>query len=271
MANISYPNAKINIGLDIISKRPDGYHNLESLFVPYKDLHDTLVIEESGKFSVEIIKDGRVMDGTAPGEWNPAGDLTVKAYKLLKKDFDLPPVSIHLEKGIPVGAGLGGGSADAAFALNALSEMFDLYLPDTMLEIYAAELGSDCPFFIHNRPMFVSGRGEILEPFDVPALDNCRVSVVIPEGISVSTKDAYSGIVPSVPVMPLKEALALPVEQWRSHVKNDFEQSVFARYPELAAMKQNLYSSGAVYAAMSGSGSALFSLSLSGTLREPLA
>lgn len=261
MANISYPNAKINIGLDIISKRPDGYHNLESLFVPYMDLHDTLQIEESGKFKVEIIRDGRLMDGTVPGEWDPDKDLTVKAYRLLKKEFDLPPVCIHLEKGIPVGAGLGGGSADAAFALNMLSEMFDLYLPEPMLEIYAAELGSDCPFFIHNRPMFVSGRGEILEPFDVPTLDRCRISVVVPEGISVSTRDAYSGIVPSVPVMPLKEALTLPVEQWRDHVKNDFEQSVFARYPELAAMKQSLYDDGAVYAAMSGSGSALFSLS----------
>lgn len=257
---ISYPNAKLNIGLDVLRKRPDGFHDLESLFIPCKDLCDTLEITEAGKFSVEIIKNGRVMDGTAPGEWDPKKDLVVKAYQLLKADFALPPVRIRLEKNIPVGAGLGGGSADAAFALMMLDEMFDLYLPYVMLEDYAAQLGSDCPFFIHNEPMFVSGRGEVLEPFDCPALDGHHIEVITPS-CSVSTKEAYGGIVPALPERPLRELLALPLEQWReAGVKNDFEKTVFALHPELATMKQDLYDRGAIYASMSGSGSALFGI-----------
>lgn len=258
---ISYPNAKLNIGLDVLRKRPDGFHDLESLFIPCKDLCDTLEIDQAGKFSVEIIKNGRVMDGTASGEWDPKKDLVVKAYQLLKADFALPPVRIRLEKKIPVGAGLGGGSADAAFTLMMLDEMFDLYLPYVMLEDYAAQLGSDCPFFIHNEPMFVSGRGEVLEPFEVPELAGCRIEVVTPEGVSVSTKEAYAGIVPAMPERPLRELLALPVKQWReAGVKNDFEKTVFALHPELASMKEDLYSGGAIYASMSGSGSALFGI-----------
>lgn len=258
---ISHPNAKLNIGLDVLRKRPDGFHDLESLFIPCKDLCDTLEIVEAPKFSVEIIKNGRVMDGTAPGEWDPRKDLVVKAYQLLKADFALPPVHMRLEKNIPVGAGLGGGSADAAFALLMLDEMFDLYLPYVMLEDYAAQLGSDCPFFIHNRPMFVSGRGEVLEAIEVPQLEGRRIEVVTPEGVSVSTKEAYGGIVPALPEVPLRELLALPLEQWReAGVKNDFERTVFAIHPELSSMKQALYDRGAVYASMSGSGSALFGI-----------
>ncbi|MCQ2185197.1 MAG: 4-(cytidine 5'-diphospho)-2-C-methyl-D-erythritol kinase [Bacteroidales bacterium] len=258
---ISYPNAKLNIGLDVISKRPDGFHNLESLFIPYKLMQDTLEITQAGKFSVEIIKDGRVMDGSAPGEWDPKKDLVVKAYQLLKADFSLPPVKIRLEKHIPVGAGLGGGSADAAFALMMLDEMFDLYLPYVVLEDYAAQLGSDCPFFIQNRPMFVSGRGEVLEPYDIPALDNYTIKVLCLENVSVSTREAYAGITPAQPSTPLRELLQLPVEKWKdAGVKNDFEKSVFAIHPCLADLKQGLYEQGAVYAAMSGSGSAIFGI-----------
>lgn len=256
----TYPNAKVNIGLDVLRKRPDGFHDLESLFVPYDGLKDTLEIEEASKFSIEIIRDGRVMDGSAPGEWDPRKDLTVKAYQLLKKDFELPAVRIRLEKNIPVGAGLGGGSADAAFTLVMLSEMFDLYLPEVMLEVYAAELGSDCPFFIYNRPMFVSGRGEVLEPFDVPELEHYDLRVIIPEGISVSTKEAYAGITPGMPQMPLREALSKPVGQWKDCIKNDFEPSVFKSHPQLAGIKDEIFGSGADYAAMSGSGSAMFGL-----------
>lgn len=257
---ISYPNAKLNIGLDVLRKRPDGFHDLESLFIPYEGLRDTLEITQAGKFSVEIIKNGRKMDGTVPGEWDPKKDLVVKAYNLLKADFDLPPVKIRLEKNIPVGAGLGGGSADAAFALRMLDEMFDLYMPYVMLEDYAAALGSDCPFFIYNRPMFVSGRGEVLEEFECPVLDDYDIRVITPEGVSVATKEAYGGIVPAVPATPLRERLALPVDQWRDAVKNDFEKSVFAVHPSLVGLKQSLYDQGAVYASMSGSGSALFGL-----------
>lgn len=257
---VTFPNAKINIGLDVLRKRPDGFHDLESLFVPYMGLQDKLEITEAAKFSVEIMRGGRVMDGRAAGDWDPRKDLTVKAWELLRRECGIGPVKIHLEKNIPVGAGLGGGSADAAFALVMLSEMFDLYLPDTMLEIFAAELGSDCPFFVYNRPMFVSGRGEELEPMDVSVLENYELRVVIPEGIAVSTKEAYAGIVPGVPQMALADALNQPIATWKDNVKNDFERTVFAAHPELAAIKQRLYDEGAVYAAMSGSGSAMFGI-----------
>ena len=255
------PNAKINIGLDVLRRREDGYHDLESLFVPYEGLTDVLEIEPSKRFSIEILREGRVMDGSRPGDWDPMSDLTVKAYKLLKKDFpDLPPVAIRLEKRIPVGAGLGGGSADCAFALRMMDEMFDLYMPFEMLEIYAAELGSDCPFFVRNTPAFASGRGEVLEPYDASFLKDCRIEVVVPEGVSVSTKQAYAGIVPSVPEISLPDALKRPLEEWKDCVKNDFEKTVFALYPSLELIKQDLYSRGALYASMSGSGSALYGI-----------
>jgi len=267
---ISYPTPKINIGLDVLRKRPDGFHDLESLFVPYSGLSDVLEIEEAPKFSIEIIRDGRVMDGSGrdgrvmdgsgPGDWDPRSDLTVKAFQLLRKDFDLPPIKIRLEKRIPVGAGLGGGSADASFALRMVSEMFNLYLPDEMLEIYAAELGSDCPFFVYNRPMFVSGRGDELESFDIPYLSDYDIRVAVPEGESVSTKEAYSGIVPSLPAESLRSLLMHPVEKWRDCIKNDFEPSVFAAHPKIAALKQSFYDNGAIYASMSGSGSSVFGL-----------
>lgn len=263
----SHPNSKINVGLDILRKRPDGFHDIESLFVPCYAVLDTLTIEESDKFKAEIVRIGN--DGAdVPVEWDPRKDLTVKAYELLRKDFQLPPVSIRLEKYIPVGSGLGGGSADAAFALRMFSEMFNLFLPDGMLEMYASELGSDCPFFVYNRPMFVSGRGEVLEPFDLPRTDGSdargvgdfEIRLVSPEGIKISTGEAYAGIVPSVPAIGLREALALPVSRWRECVKNDFEAPVFARYPSLAEIKENMYKEGAAYASMSGSGSTIYGI-----------
>lgn len=267
----THPNPKINIGLDVLRRRPDGYHDLESLFVPWYGITDTLTIEEAGKFSIEILRydeDGREM----PVGWNPEDDLCAKAYRLLSKDFQLPKVSIRLEKHIPVGAGLGGGSADCAFTLRMLSEMSDLYLPDVMLEIYAASLGSDCPFFIYDRPMFVSGRGDCLEEF-LPGqspesgaesgpdlLKDYDIELLVPKGVSVSTAEAYRGIEPAVPPVALRELLSRPVEQWRDSVKNDFEKTVFAAHPEIATLKQEFYDRGAVYASMSGSGSAVFGL-----------
>ena len=259
---IVHPHPKLNIGLDILRRREDGFHDLESLFVPYKGISDVLEIEEAPRFSVEIRRYAVVAGRRQEVEvdWDPRTDLTVRAYQLLKKDFQLPPVSIRLEKNIPVGAGLGGGSADAVFTLRALSEMFDLFIPDVMLEIYAAQLGSDCPFFVYDSPMFVSGRGDNMEEYSAPALDAFRVELLVPEGISVSTREAYAGIVPEQPEIPLKERLALPVEEWKGVVVNVFEKSVFASHPELAELKQSLYDKGAVYASMSGSGSALFGL-----------
>lgn len=275
---ITNPNVKINLGLNVLRKREDGFHDLETLFVPYFGISDTLEIIVGddfsrtsaalfGKYAPEMIaqgmsEDGKLMITIARAEgvdWDPLKDLTAKAYHILAEDFQLPPVKIFLEKTSPVGAGLGGGSADAAFALKMLNELCDLQLSEDQLAAYASRLGSDCAFFIYNRPMIGEGRGEILtdHPLDIQAYD---LQVLTPEGVAVSTKDAYGGIKPHLPEVPLKEALSRPVEQWDGILVNDFEETVFAKYPELAAIKRSLYDSGAVYASMSGSGSALFAL-----------
>lgn len=275
---ITNPNVKINLGLNVLRKREDGFHDLETLFVPYFGISDTLEIIVGddfsrtsaalfGKYAPEMIaqgmsEDGKLMITIARAEgvdWDPLKDLTAKAYHILAEDFQLPPVKIFLEKTSPVGAGLGGGSADAAFALKMLNELCDLQLSEDQLAAYASRLGSDCAFFIYNRPMIGEGRGEILtdHPLDIQAYD---LQVLTPEGVAVSTKDAYGGIKPHLPEVPLKEALSRPVEQWDGLLVNDFEETVFAKYPELAAIKRSLYDSGAVYASMSGSGSALFAL-----------
>ena len=192
-------------------------------------------------------------------DWDPLKDLTAKAYYILAADFKLPPVKIFLEKTSPVGAGLGGGSADAAFALRMFNELCTLGLSERQLADYASRLGSDCAFFVYNRPMIGEGRGEVLSEYDLD-LEEYDIQVLSPAGIAVSTKDAYSGIRPHLPEVPLREVLARPVEQWDGVLVNDFEETVFARYPELAAIKRSLYDSGAVYASMSGSGSALFAI-----------
>ena len=304
---ITTPNVKINLGLNVLRKRADGFHDLETLFVPYFGIHDTLEIitgddysrtsarlfsrygdnqlpesqaihKPEGVFGVEteetaapklvqgISEDGRLMITIARAEgvdWDPLKDLCAKAYRLLADEFDLPPVKIFLEKTSPVGAGLGGGSADAAFTLKMLDEMFALGLSEQQLAEYAARLGSDCPLFIYNRPMIGEGRGEILTDF---YLDECldpdqyEIQVITPAGVAVSTAEAYSGIVPQQPDMPLRDALALPVEDWDGNLVNDFEITVFEKHPELAAIKKSLYDCGAVYASMSGSGSALFAV-----------
>lgn len=272
------PNVKINLGLNVLRKRDDGFHDLETLFVPYFGITDTLEIVVAddysrtsaaifGKYAPEMIAQGISEDGSlmitiarAEGvDWDPLKDLTAKAYYVLAEDFKMPPVKIFLEKTSPVGAGLGGGSADAAFALKMLNELCELGLSDQQLAGYAARLGSDCPLFIYNRPMIGEGRGEILTeyPLDLSAYD---LQVLTPEGVSVSTKDAYAGIRPHLPEVSLRDALARPVEEWADVLVNDFEETVFAKYPELAAIKRSLYDSGAVYASMSGSGSALFAL-----------
>jgi 4-diphosphocytidyl-2-C-methyl-D-erythritol kinase len=275
---ITYPNVKLNLGLHVVRRREDGYHDLETLFIPYTGLHDTLEIITGDDYSRTsarlqetyataqmaqgITPDGKLMVTLARKEgvdWDPLKDLTAKAYGLLAERYKLPPMKIYLEKTSPVGAGLGGGSADAAFALRMMAELAGLELPDTELAALAARLGSDCAFFIYNRPMLGTGRGEILEPFDID-LTGYRVEVTVPEDIAVSTADAYRGIVPKEPALPLREVLALPVPQWKDTLVNDFEATVFARYPRLAVIKQSLYGNGAVYAAMSGSGSALFAL-----------
>ena len=275
---ITTPNVKINLGLNVLRKREDGFHDLETLFIPYFEIHDTLEIVTGddysrtsasifARYSTEMIaqgisEDAKLMITIARKEgvdWDPLKDLTAKAYQILSEDHQMPPVKIFLEKTSPVGAGLGGGSADAAFALKMLNDLCGLGLSEHQLAAYASRLGSDCAFFIYNRPMTGEGRGEILSeyPIDITGYD---IQVLTPEGVSVSTKDAYGGIRPHLPEMPLRDVLSRPVEDWDGLLVNDFEETVFAKYPELAAIKRSLYDSGAVYASMSGSGSALFAL-----------
>lgn len=381
-------NVKLNLGLSVLRKRADGYHDIETLFVPCFDFGDTLEIitgDDYSRTSAAMfakygsaeyqLNDGRLVQGISEDgklmitiareegvDWDPLKDLCAKAYGVLAQDFDLPPVKIFLEKTAPVGAGLGGGSADAAFTLKALNELCGLNLSNQRLSEYAARLGSDCSFFIFNRPMIGSGRGEVLEPYDID-LSAYETKVLIPEGVAVSTAEAYKGIIPreaagmsdqatsttqrlvsiaeaqarcqkvatarctevvteqcsemattrtseeaidqcpeteticgqedrtdqcsetaaarcpetettrcpetkaakcpetvGASSLALREVLALPVNEWKGNLVNDFEATVFKAHPELAAIKRSLYDSGAVYASMSGSGSALFAL-----------
>ena len=338
---------KVNVGLNVLRRRPDGFHDIETLFVPYYGWADVLDVEPAAELSIEIERAEGV-------DWDPMDDLTVRAWRLLKADFpQLPPVRIGLQKFAPVGAGLGGGSADAAFMLRALNEIGELGLSDTALAAYAARLGSDCAFFVgltpakttrllgvegrapktppvadasfYCRPMFATGRGEVLEPFDIDLSDyELRVEIPLgPDGkpVAVSTREAYGGIVPrdrwrwldcssgsvrkgqsrqdaaaagletparngqglpgaagtasitespsavilseqseSKNLLSLREALKLPVEQWRGLVVNDFEATVCPLHPEIPALIADFYSRGASYAAMSGSGSSVFGL-----------
>lgn len=252
---IVYPNAKINIGLNVVEKRPDGYHNLETVFYPIK-LQDALEIKTiesnvpSCGYSLKV--SGTLLDGS------PDDNLVVKAYKLLKKEFDLPPVNMYLYKHIPTGAGLGGGSSDAAYALKVLNEKYSLSLSDERLEAYAAEIGADCAFFIKNNPVFATGIGNIFS--DIKLNLTGMTLVLVKPDIFVSTRDAYSNINPSAPKVSLKDLLSEPVTSWKDTVFNDFEKSVFPKYPEIAAIKDKLYDMGAVYASMSGSGSSVYGI-----------
>ena len=252
---IVYPNAKINIGLNVVEKRPDGYHNLETVFYPI-GLQDILEIQEIDSdvpaCGYRLKVTGTVLDGS------PEDNLVVRALKLLKRDFDLPPVSIGLYKHIPTGAGLGGGSADAAFTVKTLNERFKLGLTIEQMENYCSQLGADCPFFIVNRPSYAEGIGEKLQPVSLD-LKGWYLAVVRP-AIPVSTKDAYAKVKVQHPKKQFPELLAQPIETWKDTVVNDFETSVFSKYPEIAAIKDQMYDLGAVYASMSGSGSSVFGI-----------
>ena len=278
---VCHPPVKINLGLNILRKRPDGFHDLETLFIQSGQFRDSLEVIKADDWSrslaelgglyppeciaQDISPDGKLMITVARREgvdWPVLKDLCAKAYFLLDGDFGLPPVKIYLEKKSPVGAGLGGGSADAAYCLKMLNELCGLGLEREQLLPYAARLGSDCALFLYDCPVFGEGRGEVLRPFSLPIGigGEYRLEIVVPEGISVSTAEAYRGIVPAIPEIRLEEALKRPVEEWKELIVNDFEKSVFKEHPQLAAIKQSLYDSGAVYAAMSGSGSALFAI-----------
>lgn len=280
---ITYPNVKINLGLSVLNKRPDGFHNLETLFVPCYAFRDSLSICPNGlqETGIQIIG----------GDWDPKTDLTYRAWELLRDKFGISGVDIILEKNSPVGAGLGGGSADGAFALRMLNEIFSLGLSKEYLVYFASMLGSDCPFFIFNRPMLGLEKGDILEEYDLSFLKGYNLRVEVPQGVKVSTKEAYHSVVPrtqptakddhemslrgrqtvAIPsnelevssnreLLALRDALKYPVDQWKNVLVNDFERSVFPLHPEIAQLKQKLYDQGAIYASMSGSGSAVFGI-----------
>ncbi|MCC5931824.1 MAG: 4-(cytidine 5'-diphospho)-2-C-methyl-D-erythritol kinase [Cyclobacteriaceae bacterium] len=247
---VTFPNAKINLGLNIIRKRNDGYHDLETVFypVPWCDILEIVPSDE-----VTLHTTGLPVPGDV------SSNLVIKAYELLRKDFELGPVAIHLHKIIPMGAGLGGGSSDAAFALKMLSEMFDLFLDTSLLNNYAGMLGSDCAFFVENEVAFAHGRGEIIEPFQL-SLKGLYIEIVQPD-IAVSTREAYSMVKPGQPGLNVKEVLkTADFDHWRNYLVNDFEMSVFSRYPQIEQIKKGFYEFGALYASMSGSGSAVFGI-----------
>lgn len=255
---ITFPNIKINLGLSITEKRPDGYHNLETVFYPVA-LEDALEIrtnpEAQQKFTLH--QHGMEIAG------NPENNLVVKAYLLLDKEFHLPPVEIHLYKHIPSGAGLGGGSSDAAFMLKLLNKHYNLQLSDNQLEDYAATLGADCAFFIKNTPTYAEGIGNIFSPIEL-SLKGYRIMIVKPD-VFVSTREAFANIRPHRPEYPVREVIRRPVAEWKDTLINDFEASVFPQYPVIGEIKEELYHQGAIYASMSGSGSSVFGLFAAGT------
>ena len=256
---ITFPCAKINLGLNIVSKRPDGYHNLETVFYPIP-LTDALEIKYMDeKFPSESPCDLKITGNDV--DCNEEDNLVIKAYQLLAADFQLPRVHAHLVKRIPTQAGLGGGSSDAAYMIRLLDERFRLNIGIPEMERYAAKLGADCAFFITADPSYAEGIGDVLMPADVPGagLGGYYLAVVKPS-VAVSTRDAYTAIVPKTPSKCCRDIVRQPIETWKDELVNDFEAPIFAMHPELAAIKQSLYDAGAVYAAMSGSGSALFGI-----------
>ncbi len=247
---ITFPNAKINLGLNVLSKREDGYHNIESLFYPIP-LEDALEILPTGG-DFEFSSTGIALDCVLED------NIVVKAYRLLKEDFLLPNVKIHLHKNIPFGAGLGGGSADAAFTLKMLNAMFELQLSNETLIKYAAKIGADCAFFIENKPVIAEGIGDVLSPFELDMKGHYLL--LIKPDVAVPTPKAYKYVIPEIPEISLRDSLRKPLRDWNFEVKNDFEKSVFQQYPSLSNLKRELYNMGALYASMSGSGSSIFGI-----------
>jgi len=247
---ITFPNCKINLGLNILRKREDNFHDLKTIFfpIPFTDVLE--VIHTSGAFHFQT-------SGLSIA--NNENNLCLKAYELLKNDFPtLPAITMHLHKAIPMGAGLGGGSADAAFTLKLLIDKFNLSVTEEMLSNYALQLGSDCPFFLINRPCFAEGRGEKLTPINID-LKGYKLLLVNP-GIHINTASAFSKINPHLPSKHIKDIIAQPIDTWKNKLVNDFEGPVFSEYPQVKEIKENLYKQEAVYASMSGSGSTVYGL-----------
>jgi 4-diphosphocytidyl-2-C-methyl-D-erythritol kinase len=246
---ILFPNAKINIGLNVTERRSDGYHNLETIFYPVK-INDAIEVIPADKLSFEssgLDIPGRMED-----------NLCVKGYHLLEKDHDLPPVKIHLHKHIPIGAGLGGGSADAAFFIKLMNKQFDLGLTIAEMQDYARTLGADCAFFIENKPVFAFEKGDEFETIKLD-LSAYKIVLVMPP-VQISTAEAYRGVRPAQVKDSLLDLIYLPVTEWKKHIKNDFEESIFKNNAEIRGVKASLYQTGALYASMSGSGASVFGI-----------
>lgn len=248
---VTFPNAKINLGLNIVERRPDGYHNIETVFYPIP-LTDILEIVPAQGSETTLTTYGNTVD--CPIEKN----LVMKAYRLLSERYDVPPVDMYLYKHIPDGAGLGGGSSDAAHVLTLLREMFQLDITDKELASLAAQLGADCAFFVYNRPMAATGIGDILTPVEVNLQGKCLL--LVKPSVSVPTAQAYSRVCPAIPSQWARDVVSLHVAQWDGALVNDFEPSVFAQHPQLWLIKAALIDAGAQYAAMSGSGSTIFGI-----------
>ena len=251
---ITFPNAKINIGLKITSRRSDGYHNLETIFYPVQ-IKDALEVIEAAEMSFET------SGIEIPGHVNE--NLCLQAYDLLRKDFDLPNIKIHLHKQIPIGAGLGGGSADAAFFIKLINERFQLSLDVETMQNYCRKLGADCAFFIENKPLFAYEKGDVFEEIFLD-LSNYHLALVMPP-VYVSTGEAYRGVKPHQPQQSLKELIQLPLEEWQGKINNDFEGHILRSNPQIRGVKAALSEAGALFALMSGSGAAVY-----GIFNEPV-
>ena len=248
-----FPNAKINIGLNILEKRPDNFHNIQTIFYPI-GLSDALEVVEDNSIEddFEISFSGIEVDA------EPQNNLVVKAYLMLKDKYKLPKIRIHLHKNIPFGAGMGGGSSDAAFMLVLLNNLFDIGLNQEQLLYFASLLGSDCAFFVLNYPCFATKKGEVLQSIN---LDLSQYSIVVAKpDVNIPTKNVYSLVTPNNNVQSLEELIKLPIEQWKDTIVNDFEKPIFKQYPKIAALKQKFYDFGAIYSQMTGSGSAIFGI-----------
>ncbi len=248
---IAFPNCKINLGLYLENKRTDGFHNIKTVFFPVK-LTDVLEIIESDTADCSMTMSGIPIDGDIQS------NLCIKAYKILKNDFKLPSVKIHLHKVIPHGAGLGGGSSDAAFTIKTLNTKFNLHLSNLQMQQYASKLGSDCAFFIENKTVIAKGKGDLFEKIEL-SLSGYYIYIVKPD-VFVSTPEAFKWVHPRNEKIDIQQILYKPIEKWNETLFNDFEESIFMKYPAIASIKDMLYKKGAVYAAMSGSGAAVFGL-----------
>ena len=246
---LAFANAKINLGLQVTSKREDGYHDLQTIFYPVgiKD-----VVEITDATETSFVSSGLAIPG------DQANNLCIKAFNTLRKDYKIPDQTISLLKNIPIGAGLGGGSSDAAFLVKLVNDKFKLGLSPSAMEDYVRPLGADCAFFIENKPVYAKGKGDEFSPLEID-LSSYEIIVVKPD-VHVSTAEAYRGIIPTVPRTSVKELIHLPLEEWKNHLVNDFEKTVFEKYPSIEALKTQLYNHGAIFALMSGSGSSVFGI-----------